>query len=78
MSKCRLALWQVTFGDIPMPDGCTYEQFLAARDTLWQAHDRKWSVGYLKILKEAKKRHTNPEIIDMLDEQINNELRSLK
>lgn len=59
------ALWISTFPNIPKPDGCTYDQFIAAEDALNRDEamtDASRNIAYLTALK------AQPHMANHLDE----------
>lgn len=78
MSLIKPALWRAYMGDIPMPEGCTYWQFVAAREVMWAQEDLEWSVAYLAQLRRLKTLPNMEKYQDELDELITNELERIK
>lgn len=35
-------------GQSPMPEGCTHEQFLLARDAVWESESREYDLNIIK------------------------------
>lgn len=73
MSEIPDALWESAFPDIPKPQGCTYWQFAAARDTMWQEEDREWTTSHIKRI-EALRGKLGDEVVD---EMIKQEMENL-
>lgn len=68
MSFVSLVLWQSFFGNIPMPDDCTYEQFYAAREVLW-SEDLQIDLALLKSYENAlEKLPDNQELKTMIND----------
>lgn len=62
------ALWDAWFPNRPMPEGCTYEMFVAARGELWRQEDIQFDLDDVALYNDMIARYSEelPFIEDLL------------
>lgn len=69
-------LWNAWFPDLPMPEGCTYEMFVAARNVLWAGDDVQDALSYIRELDGLMTAF--PEEIEFVNQLLRAKSRELK
>lgn len=76
MTDVSDALWRSFLGELPKPEGCTYWQFAAIRDAVWQEEYRESAVKMVARLRQIA--DDDPSKQEVVDDLIAKELESIR